>query len=430
MDKREYFVKAVAAGAYRYKRWVIEAFSITDTTDQAMGTHPYALFRDPEHGYGFINPQTGEPEFLEGVRRDHAPFAFMETMTAYPNDLPNLSQGVETTYGQFFVNAYVLCHAFGNRIPYLNGEITAKKLEQELLKRYVNDPPAGQERDPDKIYTDMYLEFGKACTALEGFSALCVVSATPKTMTCDPRIAVRRQELLEQYRDRLHDPVIQVRIESELKKIDREWMRGDPGERFYLKSKSYDVVRKKMFLLQGASEGLGATGDYITRPLSDGWTGEDLPAMINNLRDGTYSRGAQTALGGEITKFLYRIFQNTSITEEDCGSTMGLEIVLNEQIANRFVGSSILRGQSLVEITEDNWREFIDRKVRLRYPTYCKTSGANFCATCMGKHISRSPNALSSYVAAVGSMFMQLFMSAMHGKTLQVRELDFMESLS
>jgi len=425
MNKRDYFVKSIKAGSHLNKRWVIEAFSVTEPQDE-IGPYPYALYKDTDHGYVFINPETQDLDRLEGVKPNSAPFAFMEPMTAYPDDLPNLSEGVSTTYGQFFVNAYVLAHAFGHVVPYLNGEITAKRIESEILKRMaIDDTP-----DPDKITVSQYLKFGQACMALEGFSSLCVVSATEKTLTCDPKIAVRRKELLAQYKDQLKDPLIQAKIEEELKAIDREWMKGDPGERFYLKSKSYDVIRKKMFIMQGASEGMGTQTEYIVDPLSDGWKVENIPAIINNLRDGSFSRGTETALGGEISKLLYRIFQNTSIEEDDCGSTQGMKIHLSPKIYRRFIGSSVILPNKLVELTSSNIESFKDKTVTLRYPTYCKTPGTNFCSTCMGKHLTSAPNALSSYAATVGSIFMSASLKKMHGTASSVKIFELEEVLS
>jgi len=420
MNKRDYFVNAIKAGAYQYKQWIIEAFSITENT-QALGKYPYALFKDQEHGYAFINSSTNEPEFIDGVKKDQPLLSFMEPMTAYAGDLPNLHKAVETTYGQFFVNAYVISHAFGNIIPYLNGEITAKQIESEILKRYSDEPKDGVYL-PDRIYTNQYLEFAKACVSLEGLSALCVISATQKTITCDPKIAIRRKELLEQYKDQLNDPLIQAKIEEELLAMDRAWMKGDPGERFYIKSKSYNVVRKKMYVMQGRSEQLGADAAYITEPLHDGWDVKNLPAMINTMRFGSYSRGSETQKGGEITKFLYRIFQNSSIAEEDCGSKLGVNIPITEATHKRYIGNSIIINGKPTLLTDDNIKSYIGRTVQMRYPTYCLSKGANFCSTCMGKALENAPNALSSYAATVGSTFMSQALKQMHGvETASIR---------
>ncbi len=427
MNKREYFIKAMAAGCYRYKRWWLEAFTVTLPNDKTP-THPLALMRDPGNGYSFIDAESGQIIRIEGADPREPLYSVREPVTAYPGNLPNVKEAVRTTYGNMFLNQILLCHTFGDLFPYMAGEIKASALEKMVNSRWVDDVP-GKERDPTKVYTDQVLQFKEAALSLVGFSPVAVVSATPKTMTTDPRIPQIRAQLLEEYKGRLHDPVVQAKIEGELKKIDREWLRGDKGENFYIKSKSFDVTRKKQFLIQGSADGFGAS-EFLTGSLQDGWTAADLPAMNNASRDGSYSRGFQTALGGEVTKFNHRIFQNTSIIEKDCGSNVGLSLVLAADIAKRFVGSNLLTTKGVVALTDQNIDSYVDKRVVLRYPTYCHSKGANFCATCAGERLAQTPNAISAHMAGVGSTFMLLFMKRMHGTALRIVNLDFPASLT
>lgn len=427
MDKREYFIKAMAAGCYRYKRWWLEAFCLTMPSD-VTPEHPLALMRDPVNGYSFIDGATGEIHRIEGADPKQPLYAVREAVTAYPGNLVNVREAVRTTYGNMFLNQILLCHPFGDLFPYQVGEIQAGKLEKMVHAVWVDDKP-DTPRNPKKVYTDQVLKFNEAALSLVGFSPVVVVSATAKTMTTDPRIPQIRAELLEKYKGQLHDPVIQATIEGELKKVDREWMRGDKGENFYIKSKSYDVTRKKQFLIQGAADGFG-TSEFLTGSLQDGWTAEELPAMNNASRDGSYSRGFQTALGGEVTKFNHRIFQNTSIIEKDCGSKVGLSLVLEDDIARRFIGNNLITSKGLVELTDDNIAGYINKRVTMRYTTYCHSKGANFCATCSGARLAETPNAVSAHMAGVGSLFMLLFMKRMHGTVLRIVNLDFHASLT
>jgi hypothetical protein len=429
VDKREYFIRAMAAGAYRYKRWVIEAFSVALPSDRPA-QHPLPLIRDPKGGVSFID-ENGDIVKIDGADPKEPLFRFRESVQAYPGNLPNIKSAVMTTYGNLLLNQVLLVHAFGDRFDYIVGDMSPSSLHKLILPHWSKEEPKpGEERNPKKIYTDQFLKFQEAGLALSGYATLCVVSSTPKTMTTDPRIPEVRARLLEEYKDRLHDPVIQAKIEGELKKIDREWVKGDPAENFYIKGKSYDVVRKKLFLIQGTAEGFGEQGEFIPGSLEDGWDIKYLPAMGNALRDGSYSRGAQTALGGEVTKFNYRIFQNTSIVEDDCGSKMGMQITLTEETRRRYISSSIITAKGLVLLDESNVDNYIGKSVLMRYPTYCHSRGANFCATCAGKNVATTPNAISTYMANIGSLFMALFMKAMHGKALKIVKLDFHESLS
>lgn len=438
MDKKTYFKLAMEAGCYRYKRWVVEAFSIVMSAQRAP-EYRYALVRDPKRGYGFVSP-TGNPEgtpnadeiiLLTDTDPNQPLFAFLEPVKLKAGEVANLKQDVTTTYGNWLVNQMALVHAFGDRVDFVTGHFDIGKIQKQIAKRLQDDPEEGAERDPKALYVSEFCLFNEAILSLGGYNSLCVTSATEKTMTADPRIKEVRAELLEKYKDRLHDPVIQSKIEEELKKIDREWLRGDPAEKFFIRDKSYNVVRKKTFLMQGAAEGFGEEAAFIPTSLADGWDIRHLPAMANSLRDGTYNRGTQTALGGEVTKFNYRVFQNTSISEEDCGSKLGLEIVLTSDLARHVSGHFLLGPQGrLIELTDANIESYIGKRISLRYPTYCNTSGANFCATCSGKNLAATPNAISTYISDIGSTFLNLFLKKMHGSALKVVRMDLDSVLS
>lgn len=422
MHKRDYFLKALAAGSYRFKRWVLEAFSITLPLDEAQ--YPYALLRKGDGSYWFENPETGESEMLEGTLKGEPAFHFREQLVLGKGDLPNVKQGLTTTYGNVLVNQIVLVHAFGDKLDYMDGRISVGMIEDRIQNLIRDTPPEGAERDPKLIYVDEYKRFNDAVLSLAGYTTLCVPAATERSLITDPKIAVRRAELMRQYKDQLNDPVIQARIDAELIAMDRAWLKGDPSEGFFIKSKSYDVVRKKTHLLQGAESGFGRTGELIDKPLSEGWTPDNLPAMSNSLRSGSYNRGAQTALGGEAAKFNYRIFQNTTITDEDCGTTLGLPVMLDADNVKFYLSSSIIAGGKTIELTEENHKSYIGKTVLMRSPGFCQTKGANFCKVCASQAIAKTPTALSTYAADIGSTFLGLFLKAMHGRALTLVQWD------
>lgn len=425
MHKRDYFIAALKGGAYRWKKWVISCFSVTMPSEKEVVVEfPYQLFHN-ENGHFFHDPENNnEITWLEGTDPKDAPFRFRQEIVLGAGEIPNLKKGITSNYGNLLFNQLVLCYAFGDKIEYLEGEITVKRVEAIIEGRLQDDPAEGVDRDPNAIYVSEYKKFNEAIFSLAGYAQLCVPSATPRTMTTDPRIPARRKELLEQYKDRLHDPVVQAMIDKELIQMDREWIEGDPNKGFYYRDKSFNVVRKKVFLTQGAEQGFGVQGQFIPNSLEDGWDIQHLPAMSNSLRDGSFNRGSQTMLGGEATKFNYRIFQNTSVTEDDCGSTWGLKVSLTKDNIKHYISNYALTGKGDAEITKENAESFIGKTVRVRSPIYCKTSGANFCAHCMGKKISATPRAIPTYAADIGSMFLGIFMKAMHGKALVTAEWD------
>ena len=372
--------------------------------------------------------------YLEGVTPGQPPFAFHEEVAVSKGELKNLFKDVTTTYGNLLVNQTVLVYPFGSKIEYMESRIDVPRIERIIEARLQDDPAPGQtpqvETIPAPIYVSEYHRYNEAMFSLAGFTQLCVASATARTMTTDPRIAERRSQLLEENKDRLHDPVVQAKIDRELIAMDKEWLKGDPGEGFYLKDASYSVKRKKMFLLQGSEEGFDIQGDLIPSSLDEGWDIRFLPAMGNSLREGSYKRGAMTALGGEATKLILRIFQNTSITEEDCGSTLGLLTVIQPEDAKYYVSNSVITAAGTIELTEENIGKYVGKPIRIRSPIYCRTKAANFCACCIGKKIGQTPNAITTYGADITATFMNIEMKSMHGKGLSVATFDFNAALN
>lgn len=430
MLKRDLFIKAMQDGAYHSKQWVFSAFSVVRKNSLVREEAPFAIYRD-EQGRAYIYQGVEDLlVYIDDAVPNEPVFHFLDTLTIGPGDIPNLKKEITTTYGTLFVNWVCLVYPFGDKIDYLEGRINIGQIEKIIEKRLRATPEGDGPRDPQWLYVDEYQRFNEAAFSLGGYTQLCVPSATAKTMTTDPRIAQRRKELIEKYRDQLSDPVIQAKIGDELIAMDREWLKGDPGEGFYIKDKSYDVIRKKMFLLQGQESGFGQSSPLIETSLADGWDVNNLPAMGNALREGSYSRGFLTALGGEATKFNYRIFQNTTVGEEDCGSELGLPTVIRSSEAKSYISSSVIDKGKVVELTDENIHKYVDVPVLLRSPVYCHTPGVNFCAVCMGKKIASTPTAISTYCADIGSLFQNLEMKKMHGVSLKLAKYDFQTSIT
>lgn len=424
MKKRDFFLKAMEAGAYRHKAWVFHAFSMSNVPESE--DIPYRLHQGTDFYY-YDDPESGESVVLEDAPSQEPCFSFREKVKLKAGDVINLHEDVNSSYGNLLANYVVLVYPFGDKINYIQGAFKIGAIEKEIEGRLTTNPEYQTKKDVEPenpIYVSEYLNYVDAILSLEGFSQLCVPSATRKTMTRDPRIPEIRAALLEKYKDSLDDPATIAKIDAELVKVDKEWLKDDLGEGFYHKSKSFEVVRKKAHLMHGAESGFqdGQKVDLVTNSLSEGWDIEKLPSMVNSLREGTYSRGAMTALGGESTKTINRIFQNTAIKEKDCGSKLGWDRTIDKENAKQYIGFFRIVPSGTEEITDANYEKFIGKTITLRTPMFCKTPKTGFCETCMGRKISENPHALGALAAEVGSTLMLLSMGAMHGKSLKTEE--------
>ena len=162
------------------------------------------------------------------------------------------TEPLNTTIGRVLLNYVILVDPFGDYIPYINQLWNIEKIEQGLIFDGLRT---------EKITVDQVKHYSRNLHWIGHFTELAVPSFTEKSLTVDPRIIARRDELLKQYAPQLeaHDPVVMSKIQDELVAMDKEFLKGDPSTPFYDYSagKSYGVHRKAMFAVGGMVENFG-----------------------------------------------------------------------------------------------------------------------------------------------------------------------------
>lgn len=458
MKKHDYFIAAMNAGLFRRRAWVISAFSIINEAPEDWKKHPYPYrIVQTRTGYFFVDPEnTNELIQLEDCDPTIAPFNRKDQFQLVAGDIPNYTtMGEErlTSYGQFFFNWVMVAYPFGRKIPYLTGRISPGMLEKMVLPRLQDDPTPNAQMvltanaavadqtgepvlnlgDPRKqpIYVKEYLVMADSAFYLAGFTQLWVPAATRKAMTAPPGLAELKAQLLEQYKDKLHDPAVIAKIDAELIKFDSEYLKGDDAEGFLIENKSRKVVRRKLFLMTGAEAGLddGIDVDLIQNSLSEGWDINKFPIMNDSLRAGSYNRGAETMLGGEAVKWLLRASSNMMVTQADCHSTLGNPVALSDENKKKYMGFSVVTDGGSEQLTDESIGNYLGKKVMIRSPMFCRLEKTDYCAVCVGPRLSMNPTALSSAVSEYGSKFMLLFMKKMHGTQLALAHMDYRSAI-
>ena len=168
----------------------------------------------------------------------------------------------------------------------------------------------------------------------------------------------------------------------------------------------------------------------VQKSLNEGMDMDNIPALYNSIREGSFDRGHDTALGGEKVTFLQRIYQNTKIIAGDCGTQLVDYRYLDKRIATLFIGFNIMENGKPVELTHQNINDYVGKMVKLRRPILCQAPLTDFCSVCAGRALAKNPRAVAAEIAAVGSAIMGAFMSSMHGIELAVAHYDFNENLS
>lgn len=439
MNKKEFFFKAMLAEEYKRVAWVFSAFSILkeDVDSWKEDPYPYRIVQTPSKFF-FVDPDNrdGQGNSQLTVIEDSEPntplFGLQEEISVSQTET-QLNLGVDrlvTTYGLLLLNYTVIYYPFKTKVTYINKEFRPKTVEKLIVDRFKDNPENDADRNDQDIYVDEYLKYCDAAFQMTAFSQIAVPGVTIKAIVGAPGIVEYRNKLLEENKGRLEDPAVIAGIDAKLVQYDKDYLANDDSMDFLIKDKSFKIVRKRLFGMHGAEAGFNEDGkiELIDNSLDEGWNPLKFPAINNNSRVGSYNRGFQTQLGGEAVKWLLRASVNINITENDCGTKLGIpKIVLNDNL-DWFVGHSIVHNNKLVFISsEDDIKPYIGKEVIVRSPMFCKLPKTDYCQVCAGKKLSANPEAASMAVSDYGSAFLGLFMAAMHGKELAVAKMNWRE---
>lgn len=426
MLKRDYFLQATRAGAYRRNAWVLRAFAKSNMRELSTPEYPYELMLNKEGQMCFFDPATEQVTLIDDVPKKRALFSKLEGIHIEPGELANVKTKIYTTYGNVLWNAIALIDVFGDRMDFITGKVDAVKVEKAIAKVTVDDVEEGAET-PGTIYVKDLIKHTNNVSNLGGYNQLFVPSATKYTMTAAPKAKARLKELLEEHKDELNDPVVIAKIWKEVAVLDREYLDEDPDKGFIQKGKTVDVVRKRLFYMFGIEADFGGTGSYtfIERPLSEGLDISKLPEMSNTVREGSFNRGALTAMGGEKFKRIIQAMAGSNVTQEDCGSKAYETFELTANNINLFYNSYMFDDSGELKLfTEDEHKGMVGKTVNFRSPAYCNTTEGNYCIKCVGEFIRGRESALAMLASDIGSTLMLINMAMMHGKVLRTVRLD------
>lgn len=427
MDKRTYLIESIQAKAHLKKRWVFDAFGVvTRQTLETYGKEPFAyqlfLLTSDSDALGYYDPV--ERKVIALSQQAIPLLTFKEKMTVHPMELPNVKEEIQTTYGNVFLNAVLFCYPFHDKIPFQKGKIKIGPIESQVAKKLNRDPVGEEPKDPSVFYVSEHLKFQRALLYIDQFSVLASPSTSYKSQIPLPSVMALRDKLVKESGDKIQDPVVLAGIEKQLTDKMKEEYEGDPVMDAAISGKIFDVCLKKKYGIYGLEAGFGEQ-TVITRSLSEGYDPAMMPAYVNAARSASYSRGAQTAFGGVEVKRANRAFRSVNIVEDDCGSKEGVPYIVSNVLP--LVGRYYIEPTSKkpVLITEEMSNSAMGTTLMIRSPLLCRTKGLHFCKTCCGTKLSMLPNGLHTVVSAIGSIFMNCFMSAMHGKVLSTQKYDF-----
>lgn len=436
MNKNDYLKLAFKNNLFALRAWVFSAFTLQQESPDQWKKNPYKyrIVQTPTGVY-FVNA-TGvdaELEPIEGCIPGQAPFALLDPIELKAREFENVQEDMVVSIGNLFFNLCSIIPAFGKKVDFIQGSVDISKVEAMIATRLKSTPLKPEDKNDTDLYVDEYIRFCDSFSYLTEFTQICTIALTPKAITQAPGTIELRDKLMKEYEGKTDDPVVVAKIEAELLKHDAEYLKGDPSENFLITKKSRATARKKLFLDYGADPGLTKTFkvDMIAKSLSEGWDVSKMPTMINALRAGSYDRGAETQLGGEAVKWLYRASSNINIKDEDCGSRIGLAVSVTEDNLQKLIGMRVIT-QNSTKLVEDKEQAgaYLGKRIMVRSPMYCKLDKTDYCRFCVGERLGTNPNSAATAISKLGSIFMALSLSSFHARSVTLVSMPINDFLS
>lgn len=431
MKKLDYLKLALKAKCYGYRSWVISAFAVTQDSvnNVSHDPYPYRLYRNPI-GVEFLDPTTNKRIKIDDSVPNEPLFKFLDPIIVTNDMCENVTNDIDTYIGNLLFNLICITSSFGKKYPFVTGVVSIKKIEDVIAERLQDTPDKNQIREDRYIYVDEYVKFVDSLTYLQEFSSLCTIAATKKNISTAPGFNEYRDNLINtKYKGKLNNPVELANLESDCKKYDEEFLKDDPSNGKFMSGRVKDVARKKLHLLMGSSIGFEETVEVtpILTSLEEGWQTDpkSFTAMMNGLRFASFSRGSETVRGGVSAKTILRACSTAKIIDTDCNSTMGIQRLYIKSDYHKLVGRYIINNNVTILIENiEQAKDYIDKKVIVRSPCYCKLSEYQYCAICVGKNLAINPKGIAIALNDVSAVILATSMKAIHGKSLKTNKID------
>lgn len=416
MKKLNFLLASIKDKAYYRHSWVLGAFSITRESEASLADrYPYKIIRE-DFGVYFIDHSDQKVQIEDAPKGLEPLFTKEEKITITREWISSLKEdSLVTSVGILLTNLFTVHYAFGDRFPYRSKKFGS--MEQDIIDKLESNPPPNVARDPSRYYVDEYLKFKEGCNKFMDFAGIFAHSITRIGLTPPPGRAAFKAALIKEYEGQLEDPVKMVEFRKKLSEFDEQFLKNDPSFGKFMSGKVRNA-REKAYLSYGGEINEFDTAMKvvpITVSLDEGIPKDPAQflAMANNSRHSSFARGAETVNGGVVAKRVGQASDSWRIVPGDCGTKLCLEDTYNEDDINYLVGCYIVKGGKaspvpevegcvrieggeivLVE-TKEMAKEYINRKILVRSPQFCRSEAESTCEICASKALSIHPNGLS-----------------------------------
>lgn len=415
LTKLEYLKLAINYNKIEDKSWYINCFAIPILKDESnWETKNLGDIVTKIDGLYFIDNEKTLTK-ISDYKKDTPLFSFQDIIEIDPSWGPFIKSKIQTKIGNLIINALIIYPSFKDKLGYINEPIKISSIEKILAQRVVSDNDA---KENDITVSEM-IDCMDRFSFLTNLSNIINIAATPKAITPPPDIDKIKKELFKEYEGQLHDPVKLVELENKLSAIDNEYLKDDPAAKNIFNKKS-KTARKKMFLIYGDTNDFekSTTARTVEQSLLEGLntSEKDFPKYMNDLRIGSFSRGASTQLGGYTYKILQRSLSSLTISPVECNTKRGLKRLIDDSNVSKLVNRYILESGKWILIGSlDQAKKYIGKNIEIRSSMYCNSPKNTICYKCMNEVYKTNPTGVTNIASELSSVLLSLFMKLMHG---------------
>ena len=425
MDRIKFFLAGIKADRHLDISWIINVYNLCQYpySDELLDFKPYDIAQDRDNGHRvYFDPEEKSFKPIMGIKPLEPIIGYKEKYNLVAGDLENLKEDIVTLGGNILANLYYFIIPFKDKINYINRKLSSDDINAEVEKLI----QAGE------ITADEFYFYCDSVNATNAYWAISTPTGSEATLGASPAVIARRDELLKQHADELDNSVVLAGIENELVQMDKASIKGTVSEDFFMTEKSYANTRKKMHIIYGLDDGLGGGKPaFIPTALSQGLSAENIPAAADSTRAASYSRGFLTAQGGELVNYLYRIFMNSKIAEDDCGTKKGVSILLTENNMKRYYGRYGLDPSGKTYTVDPQVaKSMLGKTITIRTPARCKSQAPNFCGHCTDEYFFKARETVHIETSLPGSIIMNDRMKAMHGRVSKLAQFHYKTHLT
>lgn len=424
MLKRDYLLEGIEKGWYLDAYWVKSILSLFQTEAKEH----YIARRDKD-GYYYLD-DAGNKIHLEDATDITKPLFRVGEMIDVPLEsnvkAPGIKGGFRTSVGCLIMNWILVVSPFRGLVSYINKPFTPNHVAKQIIPRWSRSRSKVSDKHPERdgeIFTEDYIKFKNHVLFLTNFTQTVIPSVSEKALRTNPVLEKRKQELYNEYKDQIQDPVIAAKIDKELAKIDEEWLKDDESSGFIYGGNMYGNIRKKLNTHFGITTGLDDKPVFVPGSLKEGIKLDNLSVYVNDSYSGSIGRGLETQEGGVMVKDALRSAANLKVGKDECGTRHGFYMRMADNVDDnhKYMNYWYLdeSGKS-IQITQENIASLSGKVIKLRLPSYCVAGNSSYCAKCSGPNITAFENGIASINAQPGSIIMLLKMKKMHNTAKEI----------